>query len=61
MRLDDMYTQWRMAKKYGYRMDLVRETVNPAVEKFFLCKLQNKHWEKFSSYGRCIRCGKVLR
>lgn len=56
-----MYTQWRMAKKYGYRMDLVRETVNPAVEKFFLCKLQNKHWEKFSSYGRCIRCGKVLR
>jgi hypothetical protein len=54
------HTQWRMAGKYGTRRDLVSETLSEVWERFWLCRVQRNHQEKFGSHGACYRCGKAL-
>lgn len=53
--------QWRMARKYGTRGDLARETVSDLWERFWLCRVHRQHREKFDSHGACYRCGTALR
>lgn len=55
------FSQWRMAKKYGTRRDLLKETLSGAWETFWHCRVRRHHQEKFGSHGRCYRCGKAMR
>lgn len=53
-------TQWRMAKKYGYRRDLIALTLTAAWERFWLCRVRHQHQTKFGTHPRCYRCGTVV-
>ncbi len=52
--------QWPMARRYGYRRDLVFLALSSLVERFWLCRVRDVHRVKFSSAGRCIRCGRQV-
>lgn len=54
-------SQWKMAGKYGSRRDLVSEALSGSWERFWLCRVQGKHQEKFATRGRCYRCGRAVR
>jgi hypothetical protein len=54
-------SQWRMAKKFGTRGDLLRSEFEMHWKRFWLCRVRRVHQEKFGSDGKCIRCGKRVR
>lgn len=54
------FTRWRMAGKYGYRRDLITDAFSHLYSRLWYCTLRRKHQIKMQSYGRCIRCGKLV-
>lgn len=61
MNINAMLTQWKMARRYGYTSDLIREALQAPWDRFWLCRVRRKHQEKFATRGRCYRCGKAMR
>jgi hypothetical protein len=61
MNLNAMLSQWKMARKYGYTGDLVRQALEGRWERFWLCRVRGQHRERLGSHGACYRCGKRMR
>lgn len=56
-----MRGQWRQAKKYGTRRDLMESAWDGFWERFWHCWVSRQHHEKMGSHGACYRCGKAMR
>lgn len=61
MSFSDLRTQWRMARKYSGRRELIAGILSGPWERFWLCRVRRQHQEKFGSRGACYRCQKALR
>lgn len=59
--LNALRIRWRMATRYGYHWDLLNQALLGSVRRFLVCRVLGDHQEKFSSHGRCYKCGKALR
>ncbi len=53
-------TQWRMAKKYGYRRELLFGPAVRLAERMRTC-WRGRHQAKMDTRGHCYRCGKAVR
>lgn len=53
-------SEWRMARKHGYALDLLAGEFNGWWERVWLCEVRRVHRVKFGSNGRCIRCARIV-
>lgn len=54
----DLRYVWLTRTHARYRRDVIHDALEWRWEKFWLCRVRNKHRVKFRSDGRCVRCGR---
>lgn len=58
LKVMEIQNVWLSRTHVRYRRDVIKENLRWARDKLWLCRVRNKHMVKFSSAGRCVRCGR---